>query len=406
MNFILSLFLLFLVSCSSKRSPLLNQKLTGHSELYSEPDSPDLKNNKYYKRIVIASTNDSGGQYGPRTISFKDQFNSGDQEIRLGGVDVISSYFNILRSKYGNLVLLDSGHLFSNLAREMPYTRDYFSALRYDAITLGINDFNLKLPAKYSSAISFFKTFAEKSEVPLILSNLYELKTSQPIDWPGTRPYVLKEVDGVKMGMIGIIPDDIHSESPVKNRIGLYIEKMVHSTLAYARLLRSLGAEIIIVMTHQGVHCGNNLAKKLKLPITKVNFEPEKSDLCDLSQDLGPYLSRLPPNLVDLVIGGRGEQKMVNIINSTIVLRSINHNQSFSFVEFFVDKKTGKLTKDKTVIHQPIMFCHEFFEQTNDCYTEDPSINHKEKIPASFLGEKIQPDLEIQKRFESFLKIK
>jgi hypothetical protein len=97
---------------------------------------------------------------------------------------------------------------------------------------------------------------------------------------------------------------------------------------------------------------------------------------------------------------------MVNIINSTIVLRSINHNQSFSFVEFFVDKKTGKLTKDKTVIHQPIMFCHEFFEQTNDCYTEDPSINHKGKIPASFLGEKIQPDLEIQKRFESFLKIK
>ena len=406
MNFIFSLLLIFLVACSSKRSPLLNQKLTGHSQLYSEPDSPDLKINKNYKRIVIAATNDSGGEYGAKTISFKDQFNSGDQEIRIGGIDVISSYFTILRSKYDNLLLLDSGHLFSNQASEMSYTRDYFSTLGYDAITLGVNDFNLKLPEKSPTLTSFLKKFAEKSEVPLILSNLYELKTSQGIDWTGTRPYLLKEVDGVRIGMIGIIPDDIHSESPIKSRIGLYIQKMVHSTLAYARLLRSLGAEIIIVMTHQGVHCGNNLAKNLNLPITKVNFEPERSDLCDLSQDLGPYLNRLPPNLVDLVIGGRGEQKMVNTINSTIVLRSIKQNQSFSFVEFFVDKKTGKLAKDKTVIHQPIMFCHEFFEQTDDCYTEDPSINHKEKIPATFLGEKIKPNFEIQKKFESFLKIK
>jgi hypothetical protein len=50
------------------------------------------------------------------------------------------------------------------------------------------------------------------------------------------------------------------------------------------------------------------------------------------------------------------------------------------------------------------MFCREFFKETKDCYNEDKSFSHKEKMPATFLGEKVIPDESILKSFEEYIK--
>mgnify|MGYP001566035102 CR=1 FL=1 len=92
------------------------------------------------------------------------------------------------------------------------------------------------------------------------------------------------------------------------------IENMLQSTLRYARLLRSLGAEAIVVITPQGLDCGKSLSSEMSLPIHKVNFGP-KAKVCDLQSALGVYLTRLPPHLVDVVVGGRNHQKVANYVN-------------------------------------------------------------------------------------------
>lgn len=400
MKVILFSFILVLAACSFKKN---NQTQQGHNELYSEPNEPKSFSDKSLKRIVIASTNDIEGHYAPVKVSYNDKHTPGTQSMEIGGVDIIGSYFKILREQYKNVLLLDSGDLFSGDVQETNFVQDFYSTLKYDAVTVGLGDFNLKLPKDYSSSASYFKDFAKETEVPLLLSNLYELKTARVVEWKGSAPYIMKEIDGVKVGVIGLIPDDITKLTPVDNRVGLFVENMLQSTLRHSRLLRSLGAEIVVVLTHQGIKCGEKTAEDLHLPVKKVNFDPKKADACELTGELGEYLKRLPPNLVDVVIGGRTHEKMANYYNDILVMGGFEHGTSFNYAEFFVDAKTKKLVKEKTVVHQPVQFCREFFKETEDCFTDDSSVNHKDKIPAAFLGKPIQPDTALAEKFGKIL---
>lgn len=382
--------LLLLASCTFKKGSLGNQTQEGHEELYSMPKAPEVsKLEKGLKRIVIAATNDIEGHYAPHAVEFKDKHNKEKQKLTIGGAEIMAHYFDVLRETYQNVVLVDSGDIFPP-SGELEKVQKFYASQKYDAITIGLGDFNLRLPGSFSSNSKFFQKFAQDSPTPLVLSNLYELKTARLVEWKGASPYVMKEVDGVKVGIIGLIPDDIATLTPVDSRIGLFVEGMLQSTLRQARLLRSIGADVIVVLTHQGIPCGHSLAQDTKLPLAKVNFEPRDKEACEVRGVLGAYLERLPPNLVDVVIGGRHNEKMANFINGILVLSSFEHGKSMSFAELIVDTQKKKVISDQIVVHQPVMFCHEFFKETNDCWPYDNSINHKERIPAQFLGRTIE----------------
>lgn len=381
--------LILATSCSYKKS---NQTLKGHEELYTEPEEPKLSELAAdEKRIVIASTNDLHGNYSPVKYTFKDVHNKDEQSIMIGGESVMNTYFNILRSTYKNVVLVDSGDIFST-ASSWQDAEAFYRKNNYDAVTVGLRDFNLRVPEKTGTNSGLFQEFAKSSKVPLLLSNLYELKTARVVEWEGTKSHIIKEVDGVKVGIIGLIPDDIVAQTPVNNRVGFFVENMLQSTLRHARLLRSLGADMIVVLTHQGIDCNTELSIAQKLPAAKVNFEPKLDNVCDLKNVLGVYLERLPPNLVDVVVAGRNHMKTANIVNGMVVMSGFPDGRSFNYSELVINTKTRKLNKEKTVIHQPVSFCHEFFKETSDCYFEDSSVDHKRRIPATFLGQKILAD--------------
>lgn len=391
------LFLLFISACSFKKSGLENQTQAGHNQLYSITEAPK-KTPEGFKRVVIAATNDIHSNYVANEVTFKDSHHE-KQQVMIGGADIMAAYFKIMRQQFGKILLADSGGLFAQKIKNHSETRLFYELLGYDALTIGTQDFNVKLPSKYKNTADFFKSFSEESATPLLLSNLYELKSGRLVEWKGTRPYLIKEVNGVKVGIIGIIPDDLVKSTPLDSRIGWYVDSMLQSTLRHARLVRSLGAEIVVVLTHQGISCGDQLAKDLNLPLTKVNFEPQKNDVCDLNGEMGEYLKRLPPKLVDVVIGGRHHQKMANFVNTTLVLSSFPNGEGFSMVEFFVDEKSRKVDVNRTIVHQPVMFCREFFKETDDCYMIDPSVDHKVRTEAKFLGLPVLPDPEIEKKF-------
>jgi hypothetical protein len=381
---LLLLSLLFINSCSFKKSGQKNQIPKGHTELYSLPHAPQ-KVPEGFKRVVIAATNDVAGRYESQTVFFSDD-HSGKQQIEMGGEDIISSYFTNLKEVYGEFVLVDSGNIFREGYRAHEKTRKFLDTLGYDAFTLGVKDFNHKLPSLYKTSSDFIQNYSAKTDTPLLLSNLYNLQSGRLVEWKGAKPYVIKEINGVKIGIIGVIPDDFVELTPLDNRVGLFIENMLQSTLKNARLVRSLGAELVVVLTHQGMVCGEALADKLHLPISKVNFDPRNKSVCDLSGKMGAYLKRLPPKLVDVVIAGNQNKKIVNYINNTLVLTSFSGGRGLSLVEFFIDESTGKVDHEKTIPHQPLFFCKEFFKETNDCYTEDSSVDHSTRIEASFLG--------------------
>jgi len=381
---------LLLGACSFKKKPLSNQVLKGHSELYSYPGAPSIEDPEKFIRLSIASFNDLEAQLSPLNIEFKDKKNKEAQSIRIGGAEVIAQYMKILRDNSPNTLLLDSGDIFAPDISAQDIMK-FYQDLGFDALTLGMNDFNVKLPEGYQSSPQYFKDFAAASKTPLVLSNLYDLKTARHIEWQGVKPYLLKDVGQLKVGIIGIIPDDIVGKTTVDNRLGLFVENMLQSTLRQARLLRSLGANMIVVLTHQNINCGHEIANEKKLPLEKVNFEPRNQDICDLTNILGEYVKRLPPDLVDLVIGGRSEQKAANYVGNTLVLSGFAKGVSFNLADFYFDKKTKQLQTELTQIYQPVMTCHEFFQETQDCYYKDETVNHRKRVPAKFFGVEITP---------------
>lgn len=395
-SILLSLF--FAISCSFKKNELANQTQNGHEELYSEPGEPDSQPEKGTKKIVIAATNDISGAYGPQAIKIKDNHNKDRLHIEVGGADFLSSYLKILREKYSSVILVDSGDILPPDPEDYKFAHDFYSVMKYDAVAPGLTD----LSSRSLKGVNPVRRFSEEASTPVLTSNLYELKTARGVEWKGADQYSIKEVNGVKVGIIGLIPDDISSLTPLNNRVGLYVESMLQSTLHQARRLRSLGAQVIVVLTHQGLECGEEVSSSSKLPLTKVNFEPEKEGMCNLKSPLGTYLARLPARLVDVVVAGRNHRKVANRINGIAVISGFDSGKSFQYVELSVEEKTGKLVPEKTVIHQPVMVCREFFKETNDCYTEDPSINHKDRIPARFLGTQVERDEEIRKQFTRF----
>lgn len=382
------LLALILGGCSFKNKGLNNQVSEGHKELYTYPEAPSIEKPEEFIRLSVASFNDLEAQIQPLEIKFKDKKNKEEESIKIGGKEVITQYINILRANSKNTLLLDAGDIFS------PHTPtkdiiDFYEDLKFDAITFGMSDFNIKLPEEFKNTPDYLKHFAASTKTPLILSNLYDLKTARHIEWPGSRPYVLKTVGDIKVGIIGLIPDDIVGKTTVDNRLGLFVENMLQSTLRQARLLKSLGANIVVVMTHQSLNCGLNIARQQNLPLEKVNFEPRNPEICDLTSVLGEFVNRLPPNLVDVVIGGRSEQKVANYVNDTLVMSGFAKGVSFNLADFYFNKKTKELIPQKTQVFQPVMTCHEFFKETNDCYYKDESVNHAHRVPAKFFDVEI-----------------
>lgn len=399
----LLLSLITIAGCSFKKTDLQNQKMQGHENLYSEPASVKITElPKTKKRIVIVATNDWLGKFQAQSKSIRDDINKNPVEFSLGGIGIFSSYLKVIRETYPSQTLLvDSGNFLpvgDFDGKIIQQTAKIFSELSYDAITLGLQDFN-RTPTSGETPETALRSIIKGFKPPVLLSNVYDLKSGRVIEWQGTLPYLLKEVNGVKIGIIGLIPDDFVSLTPVQVRNGLYIEGMLQSTLRQSRLLRSLGAEMIVVMTHAGINCGENIAEELRLPLSKVNFETEKSDLCESAGLIADFTQRLPQGIVDVLITGRTLHKTANKINGTVVISSFGNGSSFSLVELVYDKQKKQIEWSDSKIHQPVLLCHEFFKETSDCYFEDQSIDHTPRVPATFWGKPILKDEAIEKKF-------
>jgi 2',3'-cyclic-nucleotide 2'-phosphodiesterase (5'-nucleotidase family) len=114
--------------------------------------------------------------------------------------------------------------------------------------------------------------------------------------------------------------------------------------------------------------------------------------ICDTEGSLAHFMNAIPAGSADLIVTGGGPGKIANVINGTPVLQAFGQGSSFARIDLVWSTKDKMLVTNKLRIHQPIRVCHRFFKKTDDCYTEDESIDHRELVPARFLGEQIFPD--------------
>ena len=374
-----------------------NEKSDGHHHLYSAPEKDEAgKLKTTERRLIIVSTNDLKGQLEAQQENTQDKHSPERTLISVGGAEIMARYMEILRAQYpSQVVLVDAGNALSGtlVSRSSGAKAliEMFDRLNYDAIGLSPQDLaagpSMKAPV---SPTGWMPNLFKKQTV--LLSNLLDLKTAKPVEWGKSTPQLLKDINDVKVGFIGLLPDDLPAKLDASVLNGLYVEPAMQAFLKQSRSLRLKGAEVIVLVMHGGIKCGIERAQEKNLPLAKVNFDPRDPSVCDNDGALAKFVNELPQGSVDAVITGGGPGKVANFVNGVPVMQAFGQGTAFARVDLVWDVEKKALNPEKTLVHQPVRLCHRFFKETEDCFTEDSSIDHRQLIPARYLEKSIFPD--------------
>jgi 5'-nucleotidase len=360
--------LLVLLGCSSFMAHQhFNEQAEKHFQLYSLPSDISAKESPPYKRLVLVATHDINGSVNEN-------------------YQILNQYFDILRKKFPKQTLfVDSGNFSGTNFNELEKAFFYYQFLGYHGITFGENEFNILFPNTASYETNITK-LVKKFQIPLILSNVYDLKQAQNIKWDGVEATKLIEINGLKVGIIGVITPEISSNIDEKNTIGLIFQPMLNATIDAARNLRRRGAEIVIVLMHSTLDCTTIPSKSKKLNYQKVNFNPNVETVCNPLSSTYKTLHQLPPHLVDGVVTAGRWSKVSNFIAGIPTIQNFGGGEYISLLELYYNTESKRVDQNKTLIHQPVKLCHYFHKDTEDCYSDQKNSNVN-LVPAQFLGD-------------------
>jgi 2',3'-cyclic-nucleotide 2'-phosphodiesterase (5'-nucleotidase family) len=132
---------------------------------------------------------------------------------------------------------------------------DIMNAMKYDFITLGNHDFNWSKPE--------LEALLAKAQFQITDSNVFSSDAHSPfLMAPLTNNVVgKKEVNGVKVGIIGLTTPDAYLTENPRNLEGLDITDPREEVKSNIRELKKWGADIVVVLSHLGLDKDRELAQ-------------------------------------------------------------------------------------------------------------------------------------------------
>jgi len=126
-----------------------------------------------------------------------------------GGLPRRSHYLKTVKEEVKNLLVLDGGDALvisyfgqpnerEKARRRAEFILRIYETLGYHALNIGDTDLGL--------GVEYLKTLQKTSKIPFLSANLKEKKTGRPI----FKSHLVKEVDGMRIGIIGLLTPDIH----------------------------------------------------------------------------------------------------------------------------------------------------------------------------------------------------
>jgi 2',3'-cyclic-nucleotide 2'-phosphodiesterase/3'-nucleotidase len=165
------------------------------------------------------------------------------------GLAKVATLIKQERAKDPNLLLLDSGdtiqgtplgYYYAAIDKNAPHPMAVtMNALKYDAAAVGNHEFNYGLDTlnRWKSQLNF----------PLLSANTRKTDGSEAF-----QPYVIKEVNGVKVGILGLTTPSIPNWEKPENIAGLRWDNPVEIAKTYVPKMRAEGADIVVISQHIG----------------------------------------------------------------------------------------------------------------------------------------------------------
>jgi 2',3'-cyclic-nucleotide 2'-phosphodiesterase (5'-nucleotidase family) len=151
-----------------------------------------------------------------------------------------------------NLLLLDSGDTIQGTPLVYYHNRKNdglpdpmmlaMNALKYDAMTVGNHEYNFGL--------AVMEKARREATFPWLSANTYDTATGKP----HFKPYLIKEVNGVRVGVLGLTTPGIPDWENVPNYKGLEFRETVSEAGKWVKILRETErVDLVIVAMHMGL---------------------------------------------------------------------------------------------------------------------------------------------------------
>jgi len=341
-------------------------------------------------RITLVGTNDLHGW-----VEARERPQAGGEPV-WGGVDMFAAYADALRRhRPGEVLLLDAGDLFqgtlvANLTEGSVVIKAY-NLLGYDAVAVGNHEFDYGPEGEHSIAVNpaddplgNLKARMQQARFPFLVGNVFERATGRAVQWPNARRTLLKEVNGVKVGVIGLSTPTTPTVTLGKNVESLMFPELAPTTVELAAQLRSEGAQIVVVLLHAGTGCSCLSDAAPKPPPA---FDPMDLSTCNPKGELFRLIDALPEGTVDAAIAGHTHEYLAHFIRGVPSIQSSAYGVAFGVVELYWDRAAGRLARERTKIWKPVPVCRKVFASTGECQKEAPGGT----VAPTFLGEPMKP---------------
>ncbi len=321
-------------------------------------------------RLTIVGTNDFHGALEARHAKVV-----GGREV--GGMAFIAAYMAALRADNPDgMILLDGGDLYQgtllSAASEGRSVIAFYNDLGYAAAAVGNHDFDFGPPGYHSipdgadeDPLGVLKERIRQARFPFLAANIIDRTTGKPPAWKNLAPFTIVERQGVRIGVIGLTTVDTPLVTHPANVRGLEFRPLLSSLRRTLPAVKAAGASVVILVVHAGVEVDEKTGE-VHGPVAEL-------------------VKALEPGEVDLVIGGHTHLPYADRIAGVPVLQAWANGLAFTRAELFVDRSTGRIIPDRTVIHDPTFYFHA----------------ERDDKPIRFLGKKIRP----VRRFARKLKV-
>lgn len=213
--------------------------------LYEEEDMK--KNEKHIKKLTLLHSNDLHGDFYEELVN----------EKFTGGVSMLSGYVMKEREKKTPCVFTISGDMFRGSIIDSEYkgfsTVDIMNVIGPDVVSLGNHELDYGL-----AQLLFLEKVAS---FPIVTANLYIKGVGKRL----FKPYLIYEVDGIKILFIGVITDEIIAYSKMDELIESFVsvEDAAQEISKVCNAYKSIDIDLTVVLSHIGYENDLKLAEKI-----------------------------------------------------------------------------------------------------------------------------------------------
>ncbi|MBN2569668.1 MAG: bifunctional metallophosphatase/5'-nucleotidase [Deltaproteobacteria bacterium] len=203
--------------------------------------------------VAIITTADLQSKVVPYDTKIK--VDGKDQKIAVGGLERISSLAKKIESEVDCSLFVSTGDdlmgAFYDKFKGIPEIKAMNMA-GYDVVTPGNHEFDL--------GVDLYVNAIKNARFDIVSSNLIirNKALSQLI-----KPYITKEIKGLKIGVFGLMTPELSEVSSVEEEISVD-KDVVKIAKEMVNTLKQKGATMIVALTHIGTPLDRELAKKVE----------------------------------------------------------------------------------------------------------------------------------------------